>query len=220
MDKNNNGLVTLDEFKAYFQSQPTFKLDPNNLNGFFKALDTQKKGSIDLEQLITGFRDSIDIAILKLFKKASKNTDAVDIQTLYHLVRSLRTVKLIDFEKTLMDKYQAPSQVDIQQFTSIIRTEISTTESKMKSEFTKEDKDKDGKLNMQEFKTALKREGLQDEEIKGIWSIADLKKTGSVVIADLIRGKIVARIVTTKMETVVLPEAPLKVEKKGGAGKQ
>jgi len=47
-----------------------------------------------------------------------------------------------------------------------------------------------------------------------------MKKTGYVVIADLIGGKIVARIVMTKMETVDLPEAPLKVEKKGGAGKQ
>jgi Ca2+-binding EF-hand superfamily protein len=38
----------------------------------------------------------------------------------------------------------------------------------MKNEFTKEDKDKDGKLNMVEFKTALKREGLQEVEIQGI----------------------------------------------------
>jgi len=168
MDKNNNGQVTVDEFKAYFQGQPKFKLDPNNLNELFKALDTQNKGFIDLQQLVTGFRDKIDIAILQLFKKASRNTESVDIQTLYHLVNSLRSVKLIDFEKTLMDKYHAPSHVDIQQFTSIIQTEIATKESKMKSEFTNEDKDKDGKLNMVEFKTALKREGLQDKEIQAI----------------------------------------------------
>jgi Ca2+-binding EF-hand superfamily protein len=49
MDKNNNGHVTVDEFKAYFQDQPKFKLDLNNLEELFKALDTQKKGSIDLQ---------------------------------------------------------------------------------------------------------------------------------------------------------------------------
>jgi Ca2+-binding EF-hand superfamily protein len=64
MDKNNNGQVTADEFKAYFQGQPKFKLDPNNLNELFKALDTQNRGFIDLQQLVAGFRDKIDIAIL------------------------------------------------------------------------------------------------------------------------------------------------------------
>jgi len=48
MDTNDNGHVTVDEFKAYFEGQANFKLDPNNLNELFKALDTQKKGSIDL----------------------------------------------------------------------------------------------------------------------------------------------------------------------------
>jgi hypothetical protein len=47
-----------------------------------------------------------------------------------------------------------------------------------------------------------------------------MKKTGYVVIDEMIEGKIVARIVMTKMETVELPEALLKVEKKAGAGKQ
>jgi hypothetical protein len=114
MDKNNNGHVTVDEFKAYFQGQPKFKLDLNNLDELFKALDTEKKGSIDLQQLMAGFRDKIDSTILQLFKKASRNTDAVDIQTLHHLVKSLRSVKLVDLEKTLMDKYQASSHVDVQ----------------------------------------------------------------------------------------------------------
>lgn len=162
MDTNNNGHVTVDEFKAYFEGQAKFKLDPNNLNELFKALDTQKKGSIDLQQLMTGFRDAIDIAILKLFKEASRNTDSVDIQTLFHLVKALRSVKLIDFEKTVMDKYHAPSHVDLQQFTSIIQTEISTTESNMTSEFTKAAKETEGRLTLAEFKIALKRAGLEE----------------------------------------------------------
>lgn len=80
-------------------------------------------------------------------------------------MNSLRSVKLIDFEKAMMDKYHAPSHVDLQQFTATIQSEITTKESKMKNEFNKEDKDKDGKLNMVEFKTALKREGLQEVDI-------------------------------------------------------
>lgn len=47
-----------------------------------------------------------------------------------------------------------------------------------------------------------------------------MKKTGYVVIDELIAGKMVARIVMTGMETVELPEALLKVEKKGGVGKK
>ena len=224
MDTNNNGHVTVDEFKAYFEGQPKFKLDPNNLNELFKALDTQKKGSIDLQQLMTGFRDAIDIAILKLFKEASRNTDSVDIQTLFHLVKALRSVKLIDFEKTVMDKYHAPSHVDLQQFTSIIQTEISTKESTMMSEFTKAAKETEGRLTLAEFKIALKRAGLQDVEIQAVAASAEathnMKKAGSVSIADLVGGRMVARIAMTKMETVALPAAALTVAKKGGAGKQ
>jgi hypothetical protein len=70
----------------------------------------------------------------------------------------------------------------------------------MKNECTKEDKDKDGKLKYSECKTALKRGGLQESEATAIVAAADLKKTGYVVIADLIAGKMVAKIVMTKME--------------------
>jgi len=173
---------------------------------------------------MTGFKDAIDIAILKLFKEASRNTDSVDIQTLCHLVQALRSVKLIDFEKTVMEKYQAPSHVDLQQFTSIIQTEIATTESTMTSEFTKAAKETEGRLTLAEFKIALKRAGLHDAEIQAVAASAEathnMKKAGSVSIADLVSGRMVARIAMTKMETAALPVAALTVAKKGGAGKQ
>ena len=74
----------------------------------------------------------------------------------------------------------------------------------MKNECTKEDKDKDGKLKIPECKTALKmtfpKGGLQDSAVAAIVAAADLKKTGYVVIAELVAGKMVAKIAMTKME--------------------